>query len=54
MQLLAPNGYWLVLRPEIGAPGWALWVYNFATWKHRKFTFSDEATARTEFLRWSL
>lgn len=53
-QYLAPSGYWLVLRPEIGSPSWVVRVLNFATWTHRRFEFPDEASARTEFDRWRL
>ena len=52
--VLAPSGFYVVLREAIGRPGWVVRVLDFALWKHREFRFPDEASARTEFTRWVL
>ena len=51
-QALTPSGYYVVMRENIGEPGWAVWVYDFATWNHRVRQFSDEASARGHFTQW--
>lgn len=51
---LAPSGYYVVMRPDIGRDGWVVKVYNFATWKHREARFADEATAHGYYVQWTL
>jgi hypothetical protein len=49
-----PNAMYVEVRPHIGKPGYLIRVLNFATWKHREFTYPDAATARTQAELWKL
>lgn len=53
-QFASPAGYWIVLRPEIGAPGWIVRILNFASFKYRKLAFDTEAEARYEANKWRI
>lgn len=49
-----PSGLYVVVREHIGKPGYALRVLDFATWKHREFTYPDATSARTQAELWRL
>lgn len=50
----SPNGLYVVIREHIGKPGYSVRVLNFATWKHREFTYPDAATALREAALWRI
>lgn len=50
----SPAGYWIVIRPEIGKPVWLVHVFNFVSFKHRKYEFHTETEARTYADMWRI
>lgn len=50
----SPTGYIVHMRQQIGSTEWLVNVYDFATWRHRRFTYPTEAEARAAFALWSL